>query len=118
MFKSVTVRTVGGQTKPHEKLLDLGKNQAVLTFENVRGTFVAFRQPHYLQGVGIHGDHLHFISEDRKYGGHVLALESDGEVDVQAAQIYTMTLELPKGDRDFNSAELLGDHKDLHAVEG
>lgn len=118
LFKSVTVRTVGGQTKPHERLLDLGKKQVSFTFENVRGTFVAFRQPHYLQGIGIHGDHLHFITDDRKSGGHVLALESDGEVDVQAAQIYTMKLELPKGDEDFNRAELMGDHKDLKTVEG
>lgn len=118
VFKSVTVRTAGGQKEPHQGLLQIGKDQTSFTFENVRGTLVGFRQPHYLQGIGVHGDHLHFITDDRKRGGHVLALESDGEVQVQAAQMYTMTLELPKGDEDFNKASLLGSHKDLHAVEG
>lgn len=117
-FKSVTVRTAGGQTAPRQSLLEVGKNQASFTFEHVRGTLVGFRQPHYLQGIGVHGDHLHFITADRTRGGHVLALESDGAVALQAAQMYTMRLELPRGDEDFDAADLLGDHKDLHAVEG
>lgn len=118
VFKSVTVRTAAGQTEPRQGLKEIGKNQVSFTFENVRGTLVGFRQPHYLQGIGVAGDHLHFITDDRKRGGHVLGLESDGEVDVQAAQMYTMTLELPKGDEEFNEAPLLGNHQDLEAVEG
>ncbi|ROW04905.1 hypothetical protein VPNG_07037 [Cytospora leucostoma] len=118
VFKAVTVRTAAGQTEPKQSLLEIGKNQVSFTFENVRGTLIGFRQPHYLQGVGIAADHLHFITEDRKHGGHVLALESDGEVDVQAAQMYTLTIELPKGDEEFNEAPLKGNHKDLEAVEG
>lgn len=118
VFKSVTVRTAAGQTEPHQGLLQIGKNQVSFTFENVRGTMICFRQPHYLQGIGVHGDHLHFITDDRKRGGHVLALESDGEVEVKAAQMYTMTLELPKGDEDFDRADLLGAHEDLKTVEG
>ncbi|KUI65311.1 Alpha-acetolactate decarboxylase [Cytospora mali] len=117
-FKTVTVRTAAGQTEPRQSLREIGRDQVSFTFENVRGTLVGFRQPHYLQGVGIAGDHLHFITEDRKKGGHVLALESDGEVEVKAAQMYTMTLELPKGDEEFNEATLMGSHTDLKAVEG
>lgn len=118
VFKTVTVRTAAGQKEPRQGLLQIGKDQVSFTFENVRGTLVGFRQPHYLQGVGIAGDHLHFITEDRKRGGHVLALESDGEVEIQTAQMYTMTLELPKGDEEFNEAELIGNHDDLVTVEG
>ena len=118
LFKTVTVRTAAGQTEPRQSLLEIGKNQVSFTFENVRGTLIGFRQPHYLQGVGVAGDHLHFITDDRKRGGHVLALESDGELVVQTAQMYTMTLELPKGDEEFNEAKLLGNHKDLESVEG
>ncbi|ROV90417.1 hypothetical protein VSDG_08425 [Cytospora chrysosperma] len=118
LFKSVTVRSAGGQTYPGQGLLEIGQNQASFTFENVRGTLVGFRQPHYLQGIGIAADHLHFITDDRKQGGHVLMLESDGELEIQAAQMYTMKLELPKGDEEFNEAPLLGNHKDLESVEG
>lgn len=118
VFKTVTVRTAAGQEHPHQGLLQIGKNQVSFTFENVRGTLIGFRQPHYLQGIGVHGDHLHFITDDRKRGGHVLALQSEGEVEVKAAQMYTMTLELPKGDKDFDKAALLGAHEDLKKVEG
>ncbi|KAI3395431.1 hypothetical protein diail_1360 [Diaporthe ilicicola] len=118
VFKAVTVRTAAGQTEPRQPLLEVGRNQVSFTFEDVRGTLVGFRQPHYLQGIGVAGDHLHFITEDRKRGGHVLALESDGEVEVRAAQMYTMVLELPKGDDEFDEAKLLGNHKDLESVEG
>lgn len=118
VFKSVTVRTAAGQKEPRQGLLEVGKNQVAFTFENVRGTMICFRQPHYLQGIGVAGDHLHFITDDRKRGGHVLALETDGEVEVKVAQMYTMTLELPKDDQEFNEAKLLGNHKDLESVEG
>lgn len=117
-FRTVTVRTAAGQTVPRQGLLDVGKNQVAFTFENVRGTMICFRQPHYLQGIGIAGDHLHFITDDRKRGGHVLALESDGEVEVNVARMYTMILELPKDDQEFNAAKLLGNHQDLESVEG
>jgi alpha-acetolactate decarboxylase len=99
-------------------MIEVGKNQVAFSFENVRGTLVGFRQPHYMQGIGIAGDHLHFITEDRQRGGHVLALESDGELEVKAAQMFKMTLELPKCDGEFNEAPLLGNHKDLALVEG
>ncbi|KAG8161214.1 hypothetical protein KVR01_009478 [Diaporthe batatas] len=118
VFKSVTVRTAAGQEYPHQRLIEVGKNQVSFTFEDVRGTLIGFRQPHYLQGIGVHGDHLHFITEDRRRGGHVLALQSEGEVEVRAAQMYTMTLELPRGDGDFDGAELRGAHEDLKKVEG
>lgn len=118
VFKTVTVRTAAGQTKPRQGLLEVGKNQVAFAFENVRGTMICFRQPYYLQGIGIAGDHLHFITNDRKRGGHVLAMESEGEVEVKVAQMYTMTLQLPKNDQEFNEAQLLVNHKDLESVEG
>lgn len=118
LFKTITVRTAAGQTEPRQPMIEVGKNQVAFSFENVRGTLVGFRQPHYMQGIGIAGDHLHFITEDRQQGGHVLALESDGELEVKAAQMFKMTLELPKGDEEFNEALLRGNHKDLELVEG
>lgn len=118
LFKSITVRTAAGQTEPRQPMIEVGKNQVAFSFENVRGTLVGFRQPHYMQGIGIAGDHLHFITEDRQRGGHVLALESDGELEVKAAQMFKMTLELPDGDDEFNEAPLMGNHKDLELVEG
>jgi len=40
--------------------------------ENVAGTMVGFRFPDPLDGIEMIGSHLHFVTEDRAHGGHVL----------------------------------------------
>lgn len=119
VFKSVTVRTVGGQSKPHEGLAEVGKHQTSHTFEEpMEGVIVGFRSPDYMQGVSVAGDHLHFLSKDRTRGGHLLALASEGEVNVEVAPISKFHLELPVHDEDFNEAGLKGDGAGIAAVEG
>ncbi len=118
LFRSVTVRTVGGQTVPHEPLAELGKHQVSHSLSNVRGTVIGFRSPAFLQGVSVAGDHLHFITADRSRGGHLLACETEGDVDVAAAPIWTIHLELPRADAEFNDARLEADGEGIASVEG
>lgn len=118
-FRNVSVRTVGGQTKPHEGLAEVGAHQTSHTFEEtLEGTIIGFRSPAYMQGVSVAGDHLHFISADKKKGGHLLGLASDGEVKVEVAAISKFHLELPVNDEEFNEAELEGDAAGIAKVEG
>lgn len=120
-FRSITVRTVGGQTKPHEGLTEVGAHQTSNTFEEdppIEGTIFGFRSPAYMQNVSVSGDHLHFISADKRKGGHLLALVSDGEVTVEVAPAYKFHLELPAHDDEFNNAPLQGDSEAIAAVEG
>lgn len=116
-FKSITVRTVGGQSRPGEGLVEVGKHQTSHTLENIEGTLIGFRSPQYMQGISVAGDHLHFISTNRSQGGHVLAFEADGELDLKAAAIWNIHLELPRN-TDFNEAQLAADRKSLARVEG
>ncbi|KAH7124251.1 alpha-acetolactate decarboxylase [Dactylonectria macrodidyma] len=118
VFKSVTVRTVGGQQFPGESLARLGKRQVSHTFKNIRGTVIGFRSPTFMQGVSVAGDHLHFIAANRDSGGHVLTFKTDGEVDIAAAPITVVNLRLPSNDADFNRAELASDDNEIAAVEG
>ncbi|ORY70920.1 alpha-acetolactate decarboxylase [Pseudomassariella vexata] len=119
VFKAMTVRTVGGQQSPGEGLAEVGKHQVSHNFkEPTSGTIIGFRSPEYMQGISVAGDHLHFISADRKKGGHLLALESDGEVEIQTADISTVRLELPCHDAEFDKAKLKGDRERIMAVEG
>ncbi|KAK3377110.1 alpha-acetolactate decarboxylase [Lasiosphaeria ovina] len=118
VFKSVNVRTAGGQQSPRESATDVAGRQKVNTFRSVRGTVFGFRAPDYFMGINVAGIHIHFISDDRKEGGHILALESEGEVDVAAAQLSKFHLELPTDDDEFNEAELAPDAKGITAVEG
>ena len=58
-FSLATVRTVGGQTTPHEGLVDVGKHQTSHTLkEAMVGTIVGIRSPKYMQGISVAGDHL------------------------------------------------------------
>lgn len=119
VFQSVTVRTAEGQRFPGESLRAVGSRQVTHTFDGgVRGTLVGFRSPAFLQGVSVAGIHLHFIEEGRTRGGHVLDLETEGEVRLGAAVLSRVVLELPTGDDQFNLAKLQTDAAGIHAIEG
>jgi len=74
-FKTMKTRSVPAQTKPYPPLKEVAKKQAVFEMENVAGTVLGFRSPPFVKGVGVPGYHLHFISQDRTRGGHILAFE-------------------------------------------
>ncbi|KAI8175390.1 Alpha-acetolactate decarboxylase [Colletotrichum sp. SAR 10_86] len=119
VFKNVTVRTAGGQSKPGESMREVGANQASHTFkEPVRGTVIGFRSPEYTQGISVPGDHMHFITEDRTQGGHILALGTEGEVEISAALISQWRVELPTNDQEFKKAGLVVDAEGINKVEG
>jgi alpha-acetolactate decarboxylase len=119
VFGSVTVRTASGQTEPRQSMREVGRNQVSHTFEAVEGTVVGFRSPSFVEGIGVPGIHLHFITADRKRGGHVLAIETgSNEVLVQVAELTKMHLELPVGDDEFDTAPLQTDAAGVAAVEG
>jgi len=66
------VRSTAKQEKPYPGLAVVVKNQSTFEFNNIKGTLIGFRCPAYIQGIYAPGFHLHFISEDRQKGGHVL----------------------------------------------
>jgi len=71
-FPMMKVRSVPRQSKPYPPLADVVKNQSVFEYTNVSGTVLGFRSPAFVKGIGVPGYHLHFISKDRKIGGHIL----------------------------------------------
>ncbi len=72
-FGKVCARSGRGVRAHHVTLKEsLSKTQKVFTFENVTGTLVCVYFPDYMDGINAPGWHLHFISDDRRSGGHVL----------------------------------------------
>ncbi|KAK4099121.1 alpha-acetolactate decarboxylase [Parathielavia hyrcaniae] len=108
-FKKINSRSVAGQLKPREGMVDVCSRQTIKTFEAVKGTIAGFRCPAYAMGLNVVGDHFHFITEDRQRGGHILlasGFETDGDVEIEAAQLSKFYLELPTEDDEFDSATL------------
>jgi acetolactate decarboxylase len=71
-FELVRARSVPGQQPPYRPLTEVVAEQHVFELEDVEGTMLGFRFPAYAEGIEVGGYHLHFISEDRRRGGHVL----------------------------------------------
>lgn len=71
-FSYVKTRSVPSQKKPYPPLVDAVAHQTVSEFTNVEGTIVAVRCPYFVKGVNVTDYHLHFITADRKRGGHLL----------------------------------------------
>lgn len=78
LFKSVRVRSCDKQTKPYRPLAEATKQQHEYDYENVKGSLIGFWTPPSVPGtIGVPGFHMHFISDDRTQGGHVLDFQSD-----------------------------------------
>ncbi|WP_044931484.1 acetolactate decarboxylase [Butyrivibrio sp. AC2005] len=74
-FEFVDARSESGYTSNHISLKDiLGKTQKAFKFENIKGTLVCVYFPDFMDGINAAGWHLHFISDDKKHGGHVFEI--------------------------------------------
>jgi acetolactate decarboxylase len=96
-FAYLKVRSVAGQSKPYPGLEDALKNQAVFELKGVRGTLVGFRFPLYMEGVNVPGYHFHFITEDKKQGGHLLECNLE---EGQAGLAFIAALDLRLNEQD------------------
>lgn len=76
-FDAVHVRAAC-RTAAGVPLVVATEHQAEFELGPVTGTMVGFWSPPYASGVEIAGYHLHFLSDDRTAGGHVLSCRGSG----------------------------------------
>jgi acetolactate decarboxylase len=116
VFTHVRTRSVPKQNKPYPPLVEVVKHQPVFDFDNVRGVLVGFYCPPFVKGVNVPGYHLHFLSEDRHHGGHVLAFDVE-QATVALQPLHRFTLLLPQGG-EFSTMDLERDRgAELEKVE-
>ena len=73
----IRVRSVRAQKEPYLPMPTvMERDQTFFDYEDIGGTLVGFRFPAYMGTLNAAGWHLHFISDDRRAGGHVLALDA------------------------------------------
>ncbi len=74
-FDSVLFRSEYGSEEPYPTLVEALKGkQTEFTEKNIKGTLVGLFCPNYMGELNTPGWHFHFISDDKKKGGHILEL--------------------------------------------
>jgi acetolactate decarboxylase len=114
-FTDLHLRSVHAQTPPYPPLTEVTKHQTEWHLPSARGTVVGFRFPDRVAGVEVPGHHLHFLSDTRTHGGHVLDLTLlTGRVAVDGGE--ELHVELPKDVR--LDVPGVADRGAIRAVEG
>jgi acetolactate decarboxylase len=105
-FPDITVRAIPKQEKPYPLLVTAAAQESIFHLKNSTGTIVGFYFPDSFNGVNIPGYHLHFISDDRSKGGHVLDFRGpDTNLTIVADKVSTIIVTLPTTG-DYLSADL------------
>jgi acetolactate decarboxylase len=71
-FAYLKLRSIPKQNTPFPPLANVIAQQTVFEHHNIKGTLVGYWFPEYLADLNVAGYHLHFISEDKQHGGHML----------------------------------------------
>ena len=115
-FELVRARSVPRQEPPYRPLTEVVAEQHVFELADVDGTMLGFRFPDYAEGIEVSGWHLHFISEDRARGGHLLDCRAS-TVHAQLDLSTELHVELPP-EIDLADPDLAGDtHAAIDRVE-
>jgi acetolactate decarboxylase len=92
-FACVVARTYPQQSRPYVPISHI--TPRVDTLRNVTGQMVGFREPPFVGGASIPGYHLHFITDRRDRGGHVLAFRIAQPMVMRYARLNELRLWTP-----------------------
>jgi acetolactate decarboxylase len=115
-FDHLTLRSVPAQTPPFQPLVDAVKQQVTWQQRDIRGTLIGLRCPAWIGTLNVAGYHWHFLSDDRKVGGHVLGCTfNDGLL--RYDECTSLVIHLPQSTQ-FNAFDAGGVNKqDIDQVE-
>lgn len=92
-FSYMKTRSVPAQKKPYRPLIEVTQSQSVFERKSVVGRIVGFWCPDFVKGINVPGYHLHFLSADNAFGGHVLDfIIQDGRVQIDEYTQFFMQL--------------------------
>lgn len=90
------------QEKPYTDGLDvLIPKRPIFEGNNIKGTIIGFYCPEFIGNINVAGYHFHFISEDKLFGGHVMAFETN-KLNLQVDSLLEYHFALPGSDDFYN----------------
>ncbi|MCD6317669.1 acetolactate decarboxylase [Candidatus Aerophobetes bacterium] len=115
-FNYIKARSVPRQEKPYPPLTQVVKKQSIFEFHQVEGTIVGIRSPFYVEGINVPGYHLHFITKDKKAGGHVLEFLTK-KVKIEIDYTSEFYLVLPKSSEFYKLDLTIRKQKEVENIE-
>ena len=106
LFDRVCTRAMC-RTEEGVPLVEAAAHQPEFSLVEVRGTLVGFWSPAYAKTLTVPGYHLHFITDDRRAGGHVLEGSGRG-LRLQIQREVDLRLSLPES-AEYLRADLTRD---------
>lgn len=104
-FDTLRLGSLYKQERPYAEGLDsLMPKRPIFNHTNIKGTMVGFFCPDFIGDINVAGFHLHFISDDKKVGGHVMEF-SGQNFEVGMDKISSYNFILPEG-TDFDTVDL------------
>ncbi len=95
-FRDLRLRSVHAQELPYPPLREVVSHQTEWTVDQAHGSVIGFRFPDAASGIEVAGYHLHFLSDDRRVGGHVLDLVVTSAV-ARVDGAHDLSVEVPNG---------------------
>ena len=116
-FSSILFRSEYGSQEPYPTLVEALKGkQTEFTEQNIKGTLVGLYCPSYMGELNSVGWHFHFLSADKKKGGHILELSlQNATAYLDQTDKFTLILH---DDKKFHELNLAKDMKeDIRSAE-
>jgi acetolactate decarboxylase len=114
-FSHVRTRAVP-RSDNYKPLVEATSNQPVFDFYDVQGCLAGFYTPRFMESLNAPGYHMHFLTEDRQHGGHLIECElKNARIGIQHVPKLDVGLPITL---DFLTADLKRDiGKDLDKAE-
>lgn len=108
-FDYVKTRAPQAQSEPYPTLTNALKTQKIFQFNNTTGTVVGFWCPEYAKDINVVGYHLHFLTQNRSAGGHLLDIRLH-KAKVAIDDLTELNMALPTN-KEFYHADLSGNQQ-------
>lgn len=96
VFDSLKLGGVPKQSPPFDKGLDvLIPARPVFTGTKVAGTMIGFYCPQFIGDINTAAYHFHFISDDKKLGGHVMELKATAALQASLQKLTSYEFMMP-----------------------